>query len=77
MLTAALFAVAQDMEATYVSTDRKMDKVDVVYIYIHNRLLLSHKKEQNFVTVNKNLFLELEGFLVSRELPLKYPSLKN
>ena len=52
MLTAALFPVAQDMEATYVSTDRKMDKVDVVYIYIHNRLLLSHKKEQNFVTGN-------------------------
>ena len=50
MLTAALFAVAQDMEATLVSTDRKMDKEDVVYIYIHNRLLLRHKREQNFGT---------------------------
>ena len=33
------------MEATSMSTDRGMDKEDVVQIY--NGILLSHKKEQN------------------------------
>ena len=32
---------SQDMEATYMSIDRGMDK-DVVYMY--NEILLSHKK---------------------------------
>ena len=36
---------SQDMEATYVSIDRWMDKEDVVYI--HNVIFLSHKKERN------------------------------
>ena len=31
----------QDIEATEVSINRGMDK-DVVYIYIHNGILLSH-----------------------------------
>ena len=33
------------MEATSMSTDRGMDKEDVVQIY--NGILLSHKKERN------------------------------
>ena len=36
---------SQDMEATYMSIDRGMDKEDVVHIY--NGILLSHKKEGN------------------------------
>ena len=36
--------INQDMEATQVSINRQMDKEDVVYIYIHNGILLSHKK---------------------------------
>ena len=36
---------SQDMEATYMSIDRWMDKEDMVRIY--NRILLSHKKEWN------------------------------
>ena len=36
---------SQDMEATKMSTNRWMDKADVVYIY--NGILLSHKKEWN------------------------------
>ena len=36
---------SQDMEATYKSIDRGMDKEDVVYLY--NGVLLSHKKEWN------------------------------
>ena len=38
---------SQDMEATQVSTDRWMDKEDVAHIY--NGILISHKKEQNWV----------------------------
>ena len=36
---------SQDMEATSMSTDRGMDKEDVVHIY--KGILISHKKEQN------------------------------
>ena len=38
---------SQDMEATYTSIDRGMDKEDVVHI--DNGILLSHKKELNNV----------------------------
>ena len=38
---------SQDMEATYTPIDRRMDKEDVVHIY--NGIVLSHKKEQNWV----------------------------
>ena len=34
---------SQDMEATEMSTNRGMDKEDVVHIY--NGIVLSHKKE--------------------------------
>ena len=37
----------QDMEATCVHQQINR-KEDVVYIYIHNGILLSHKKEGNF-----------------------------
>ena len=37
----------QDMEATYVSIDRWMDKEDVAHIY--NEILLSHKMKRNWV----------------------------
>ena len=36
----------KDMETTLASTDRCMEKEDVVYI--HNGILLSHKKAWNF-----------------------------
>ena len=35
----------QDMETTWTSINRRMDKEDMVHI--HNGILLSHKKEQN------------------------------
>ena len=35
---------SQDMEATYLSTDREMDKEDVVHIF--SGILLSHEKEE-------------------------------
>ena len=38
---------SQFMEATYMFTDRRMDKEDVVHIY--NGILLSHKKVRNWV----------------------------
>ena len=38
---------SQDMEATYVSVDRGMNKEDVVHIC--RGILLSHKKERNNV----------------------------
>ena len=36
---------SQDIQATYMSMDRGMDKEDVVHIC--NRILISHKKEWN------------------------------
>ena len=36
---------SQDMETTWMSINRWMDKEDVVHIY--NRIVLSHKKERN------------------------------
>ena len=62
MLTAALFAVAQDMEATLVSTDRKMDKEDVVYIYICHRISLSHLKKKERNSAISNTIDEPEGY---------------
>ena len=38
---------SQDMEATEMPIDRRMDKEDVVHI--SNGILLSHKKERNLV----------------------------
>ena len=38
---------SQDMEATYVSIDRWMDKEDVAHIY--NGILLRHKRKRNWV----------------------------
>ena len=35
---------SQDIEEAYLSNDREMDKEDGVHI--HNRILLSHKKER-------------------------------
>ena len=40
----------QDMEATYMSIDRGMDKEDVVHVY--NGILLSHKKGDNAICSN-------------------------
>ena len=42
---------SQDKEATYVSSDRWMDKENVVYIY--NGILLSHKKEHIWVCADE------------------------
>ena len=39
------------MEATWMSTDRRMDKEVVVHIY--NGILLSHKKEHIWVSSNE------------------------
>ena len=41
---------SQDVEATWMSIDRWMDKEDEVYIY--NGILLSHKKEWNNAICN-------------------------
>ena len=48
------------MEATQVSINRWMDKEDVVYL--HNGILLSHKKEWN-VAICSNI--DLEGITLS------------
>ena len=42
----------QDMEATYVSINRWMDKEDVAHIY--NGILLSHKKNNNAICSSKD-----------------------
>ena len=42
MFTPALFYDSGDMEATYMSIDRGVDKVHM--LHIHNRILPSHKK---------------------------------
>ena len=41
---------SQDMEATWVSIDRGMDKEDVVHIY--NGIFLSHKKDMKYCLCN-------------------------
>ena len=41
------FYNSQVMEASKMPIDRRMDKADVVHIY--NGILLSHKKERNWV----------------------------
>ena len=46
----SIIYISQDMEATWVSIDRWMDKDDTVYMY--NGILLSHKKEWNLCTGN-------------------------
>ena len=40
-----------------------MDKEDVVYIYIYNGILLSHKKELNLAICNN--MDDLEGIMLS------------
>ena len=45
MFTKELFNNSQDTEATYMSTDRGIDKENVVQIY--NRILLSPKEERS------------------------------
>ena len=42
---------SQGMEVTLVSIDRWMDEEDVAHIY--NGILLSHKKERNWVTCSE------------------------
>ena len=45
MFIAVLFTTAREMEATWMSLNRWVDKGDVVHI--DNGMLLSHKKEWN------------------------------
>ena len=52
--------ICQDMEATSVSINRKMDK-DVTYIY--NRILFNHKKNENLPL--KTTWMDLEGIMLS------------
>ena len=52
---------SQDMEATYMPIDRRMDKGDVVPIY--NGILLSHKKERNWVICDG--WMDLESVIQS------------
>ena len=47
---------SQDMEATYMSIDRGMDKEDVVHMF--SGILLSHNKEQNWVICRHVMDLE-------------------
>ena len=44
MLTAAVFTISQDMEATKMSINRGMDKEDMAHIY--NGILLNCKKNE-------------------------------
>ena len=53
----------QDMEATWMSIDRWMDKEDVVHI--DNEVLLSHKKEWMWVTCSE--INKLESVIQSEE----------
>ena len=48
--TAAVYN-SQDMEATYISTSRWMDRK--VLVHIHNGISLSHKKEHIWVSSNE------------------------
>ena len=43
---------SQDMEATQVSTDRWIDKEDVIYTY--NGILFSHKKQWD-LSISRNM----------------------
>ena len=52
---------SQDMEATSVSINRWMDKEDVVYI--HNGILLSHKKNKIELFVVR--WMDLESVIQS------------
>ena len=42
---------SQDMKATYISINRQMNKEVVAHTY--NGILLSHKKEQNWISSSK------------------------
>ena len=44
MLTAAVFTISQDMEATKMSINRGMDREDMAHIY--NGILLNCKKNE-------------------------------
>ena len=44
IFTAALFTISQDMEGTSMSTDRRLDKEDIIHKY--NGILLSPKKNE-------------------------------
>jgi len=52
-----------------MSINREMDKEDVVYIYIYNGLLLSHKKEEigSFVKTWMDLEIVIQSEVSQKE----------
>ena len=53
---------SQDMETTYMTIDRGMDKEDVSHI--HSGILLSHKKNENAIGSNMD---DLQIIILSKE----------
>ena len=60
------------MDAAWMSTDNWMDKADVLHNY--NGILLSHKKEQNWVICSdvENLELVIQSKLSQKENQILY-----
>ena len=56
MFIATLFTTSQDMEATSMSINRRMDKEDVVHIY--NGILPHHKR--NKIVPFTEMWIDLE-----------------
>ena len=60
------------MKATYVSTDRQMDKESGVYVYTHTHthththtIFLSHKKRVRACYLRQHGSMDLEGIILS------------
>ena len=68
MLTAAVFTISQDMEATKMSINRGMDREDMAHIY--NGILLNCKKNEimSFIAT----WMDLEIIIQSKSDKDKY-----
>ena len=70
MCIAVLFTIVQDMESTYMSTDKWMDK-DVVHTYTLIGILFNHKKKKSFAAAWIDLEINLLSE-VSKKAKCKY-----